>query len=174
MFRSELERLAERHPWLRVEIVLTRAGGGHLDADRLANLCPDWGTREAFVCGPDSLLDFAMEHWAASTVEERLHLERFTPPRALRSGADREGNATVRFGASAIAAASDGQHTLLELAETAGVAAPSGCRMGICHTCTTRLDNGCVRDLRDGRVIEAGSHVQLCVSVAEGDVTLDI
>ena len=177
MFSDELERLAERHRWLRVEVVHTGdlnddAGSRHLSASRLVDLCPDWAVRQAFVCGPESLLDFAVEHWASTGVGERLHLERFRPASALLTD-ESGGPATIRFATSGIDAAAGSGPTLLDVAEAAGVPAPSGCRMGICHTCTTRLDTGCARDLRDGRVIDAGSHVQLCVSVAVGDVTLD-
>ncbi len=182
MFGAELDGLAARHPWLRVEPVHTRGGidsgdGRHLTATRLDDLCPDWAEREAFVCGPESLLDFTLDHWDANGVGERLHLERFTPPSALGlADGERDSageRATVRFLASGIDTDAGSGPTLLDVAEAAGIAAPSGCRMGICHTCTTRLDAGCARDLRDGRLIEAGSHVQLCVSVAAGDITLD-
>ena len=59
-------------------------------------------------------------------------------------------------------------------AEDAGVTAPSGCRTGVCHTCTAHLVSGCVRDIRDGRITEAGSHVQICVSTPLGHAELDL
>jgi stearoyl-CoA 9-desaturase NADPH oxidoreductase len=52
---------------------------------------------------------------------------------------------------------------------------PHGCRMGICHTCNTRLISGCVRDLRTGQLInEVGSIVQTCICAAAGDCELDL
>jgi ferredoxin-NADP reductase len=187
IFGTELARHAVAHEWLRVETVLTREpGGGHLDADRLDRLCPDWTERDAYVCGPTGLLDFAADHWTAAGAIERLHVERFTAPvlgagttavTTLRSE-DADGTAgqgTVRFAATGVdAVPPTPATTLLEIAEAAGLAPPCGCRMGICHTCSTPVLDGCARDLRDGRLVEAGSHVQLCVSAGAGDVTLDL
>ena len=82
--------------------------------------------------------------------------------------------ATVRFAASGVEVLAEGSTSLLELAERAGLPAPAGCRSGICHTCSTRLAEGCTLDLRDGRESVAGEHVQLCVSAAASDVTLDL
>ena len=62
----------------------------------------------------------------------------------------------------------------LALVEAAGIDAPYGCRTGVCHTCSTRLVSGCTTDVRDGRVSEAGTHVQLCVSTPLTDVALDL
>ncbi|HPB46752.1 MAG TPA: 2Fe-2S iron-sulfur cluster-binding protein, partial [Microthrixaceae bacterium] len=56
--------------------------------------------------------------------------------------------------------------------EAAGQLAPSGCRNGICHTCSTEVIDGCALNLRDGRIVEAGQHVQLCISAPLTDLTL--
>jgi ferredoxin-NADP reductase len=180
MFASELERWSAVLPRLRVVLTDTGTGGGrHLDQHRLDAECPDWRDRETFVCGPEGLAGFAVDHWAGAGLERRLHLERFTPrvPRGeQRDGASTPSTAsaaTVSFTASGVAAECDSATPLLDVAEAAGLHPPSGCRMGICHTCTTRLDCGSVVDLRDGRIHEAGEHVQLCVSAALYDVTLD-
>ena len=182
IFATELSELAETAPWLRTEIVVTRAADGstrpgtHLDARRLDEVCPDWRDRQAYVCGPEPLLDFATGHWSTAGLVDHLHLERFTPIAFDAMPTQRSGS--VRFARSRIDASPDtspdGSNTLLDLAESAGIAAPSGCRMGICHTCSTPLLAGCAQDLRDGRIVEAGTHVQLCVSAPVGDVTLDL
>lgn len=67
----------------------------------------------------------------------------------------------------------DGSTTLLDGAEAAGLSPASGCRMGICHTCVVPLESGCVRDVRTGELTsDPGTHVQVCVSVAAGDVEI--
>ena len=49
----------------------------------------------------------------------------------------------------------------------------SGCRMGICHTCTRRKTRGVVRNLASGAVSVADCEdVQICVSAPVGDVEL--
>jgi ferredoxin len=68
-----------------------------------------------------------------------------------------------------------GTGTLLEQAESAGLAPQFGCRMGICHTCTCRKAAGAVRNVLTGQVSEAPDEdIQLCVSVPAGDVALEI
>ena len=68
-----------------------------------------------------------------------------------------------------------GDVPLLIVAEEAGVAAPSGCRMGICHACLTPLRSGQVTDLRSGEVHgEPGELIQTCVSAAAGPLSLDL
>jgi ferredoxin-NADP reductase len=174
MFAAELDALADEHDWLRVVSVATREGGAHLDAARLGDMCPDWAERDTFACGPVSLLDFAVEHWSAKGHGQALHLERFVAPVSDVSRRSESTGGIVRFATSQVEATAAGDVPLLEVAEASGLLPASGCRMGICHTCTTRLDDGCVRDLRDSRRSEAGAHVQICVSVAEGDITLDL
>jgi ferredoxin len=93
----------------------------------------------------------------------------------LAAGPSDDGSpAQVTFGTSGREATSSDGATLLDMAESVGLTPPTGCRMGICHTCTTPLLEGCARDLRNGRLVEAGTHVQLCVSAPAGDLTLDL
>ncbi|MFN8052124.1 MAG: ferredoxin reductase [Acidimicrobiales bacterium] len=174
MFAVELGLLAAAHDWLTVHVVHTQAGGAHLSAAGLDELCPDWRDRDAYVCGPASLVDFATDHWAAHDALERLHLERFTLALPTSTVADPGAAATAHFTRSGVVAAADTATTLLDAAEAAGLPAPYGCRSGVCHTCSTKLLSGCTRDLRDGRLNEAGTHVQLCVNAAAGDVALDL
>lgn len=180
LFADELARLDARHDWLRVEVVLTRPDGGasrdHLTAARLDHLCPDWRERRAYVSGPEPMLRFAIDHWDTNGLTDRLLLERFTPfgfGRVFTTPCDVQ-PALTRFARSDLEVRADPDTTLLEVAEGAGLTPASGCRMGICHTCSTRLEQGCVRDLRDGRTRTAGQHIQLCVSAAVNDVVLDL
>jgi ferredoxin len=67
------------------------------------------------------------------------------------------------------------QPTLLAIAEAAGLRPPSGCRMGICHTCTCTKVSGSVRDRVTGAIdARPGSRIRLCVSEPLGPVTLDL
>ena len=176
IFAGDLEDLARRFPRFRPDTTLTGTGapppGAALGAGRLDRLCPDWRRRETWVCGPAPLLDAAGALWSAAEVTGTLHVERFTPRTAPPvPGA----TGTVSFAASARTAPSDGCATLLDLAEGAGLAPASGCRMGVCRRCVAPLRSGTVRDLRDGRTeSEPGTHIQICVSAAQGDVELDL
>jgi ferredoxin len=78
----------------------------------------------------------------------------------------------VTFADSDIEVVDDGR-SLLEQAELAGLSPESGCRMGICHTCTRRKTGGVVRNLTTGAVSTAPDEdVQICVSVPVGDVDI--
>jgi ferredoxin-NADP reductase len=179
LFGGELAALAAAMPWLSVEVVVTRDDDGqelpgtHLCAGRLDRRCPDWRARDTYACGPAPLVAAAERIWAEEGCADRLRVEAFTPlggpaPRSEPDGDD----ATARFARSGRTAATDPLTPLLAVAEAAGTLAPAGCRMGICHTCTTELLDGEVVDLRDGRRTGPGGFVQLCVTAALTDVTL--
>jgi ferredoxin-NADP reductase len=164
IFGAELRDLAARHPAYRIRIVLTANDRRRFCREQLDELAPDWGTRETWACGPASLLD-------AATFTNALHVERFSA--VLAPAAANASGGHVRFRSSRVSAISDGRTPLLRIAEDAGVAAPHGCRMGICHTCDATLTSGCVRDLRTGqRIDEPGARIQICVCAAAGDVEL--
>ncbi|MCO6009240.1 ferredoxin reductase [Actinoallomurus purpureus] len=168
IFGAELRALTARFPNLRLYERHTRTEGRLRPGD-LPDLCPDWAERTAWVCGPAGMLQEAEEHWAGSL--DRLHVEHFRPvlPRAGGEGG------RVRFTKSGRETDAEGGTPLLIAGEDAGVLMPSGCRMGICHSCVGRLTSGQVRDLRTGQIHgEAGDLVQTCVSAAVGPVEIEL
>jgi ferredoxin-NADP reductase len=132
---------------------------GYFGAEHLA------GTSEpeaVFVCGPPALVDAVRTHYPNASFES------FVPPVfAVPSEAS---GGTVTFADSGVDVIDDGR-SLLEQAEAAGLSPESGCRMGICHTCTRRKTSGAVKNLITGAVSTAAEEdVQICVSVPVGDV----
>jgi ferredoxin len=99
--------------------------------------------------------------------------ESFTPPSVrLAAGATAEG--TLHFTGSELSVPI-AEGTLLEQAEAAGLTPEFGCRMGICHSCTTRKCAGPVKNLLTGELSdEEDEHIQLCISVPAGDVALEL
>ena len=172
IFGRELRALAAARSGYRLTIVHTRDDARRLSTGRLDELVPDWRTRETWACGPASLLAALTASFHAAGRAGALHVERFAAALAPVPANDSGGR--VRFLASRSEAHSDGRTPLLRVAETAGVQAPHGCRMGICHSCDARLAAGCVRDLRTGDLVEPGARVQICVCAAAGDVDLDL
>jgi stearoyl-CoA 9-desaturase NADPH oxidoreductase len=153
-------------PGVRVLHGDTRESGGDLDgrfdAEHLAAAMP--APDAVFVCGPAALVDAVREHCPEAQSES------FVPPK-LDIPAKPSGG-RVTFGDSAIEVTDDGR-SLLEQAESAGLNPASGCRMGICHTCTRRKTSGVVRNLTSGAVSTAPDEdVQICVSVPVGDVDI--
>ena len=170
IFARELATLSLRHATYRLTVLTTRerSPAPRLDRTALDEAAPGWETREAWACGPETLLDAVSAH-----VPTGLHVERFRPK--LLPNPNPSGPARVRFGLSKRDVTTDGATPLLAVAERAGIHAPHGCRIGICHSCDATLRSGCVRDLRTGtRVNEPGASFQPCVSAAEGDVEIDL
>ncbi|SHW54489.1 molybdopterin oxidoreductase [Mycobacteroides abscessus subsp. abscessus] len=65
--------------------------------------------------------------------------------------------------------------TLLALAERNGISAPSGCRVGQCESCATRLVRGNVAHLVEvNDDYLDGSSCLTCQSIPMGDVVLDL
>lgn len=172
IFGHELRALAAAHPGYQLTIVHTRDDARRLSTERLDELVPDWRTRETWACGPASMLAAMTASFDAADRAGALHVERFAAALAPLPANDSGGR--VRFLSSRAEAHSDGRTPLLRVAETAGVAAPHGCRMGICHSCDAMLVAGRVRDLRTGDLAEPGARVQICVCAAAGDVDLDL
>jgi ferredoxin-NADP reductase len=182
IFREELAELADQFPNLRVTHWFT-AESGRLDftsAADLDRLCPDWRQRAAYACGPEGFLNDAEALWEAEAEDAQqaaassgtLTIERFST--SLAGGAGHDGG-LVTFEASDREVEADGDTPLLDVGEDAGVLMPSGCRMGICHSCLIPLRAGHVRDLRTNEVHgEPGQLIQTCVSAAAGPVNLDL
>jgi ferredoxin-NADP reductase len=134
-----------------------RFGREHLAA---AMPAPD----AVFVCGPPALVEAVREHC------ENVLWESFVPP-VFDAPAEASGG-RVSFTDSGAEIIDDGR-PLLKQAETAGLTPESGCRMGICHSCTRRKTRGAVKNLITGAVSSAEQEdVQICVSVPVGDVDI--
>jgi ferredoxin-NADP reductase len=162
-YRDELTAM----PDVRVLHGYTRStAGSDLDgrfgAAHLAAAMPQ--PHAVFACGPPELVQAVREHC------DNVRSERFVPP-VFKVSAEASGGA-VTFADSGVEMMDDGR-PLLEQAEAAGLTPESGCRMGICHSCTRRKTSGAVRNLITGAVSSADEEdVQICVSAPVGDVDL--
>lgn len=174
IYAAELNTFPDVH----VKQIFTRAGGaknalsGHLTREQLAKIDPDYAAAEAFVCGPNSLIEAAERIWSAEGIRERLHTESFVLPEPVIVAGDATGSVT--FSKSEVQSANDGT-TLLDQAEAAGLSPRCGCRMGICHTCIAHIDEGAVRDVRTGEVKTVkNEYVQICVNAPVGDIDINL
>jgi ferredoxin-NADP reductase len=175
-YREELERLAAENDDFQLARSYTRAPGageldGHFTLSHLPQSDPCFTEAETFACGPPALLNAVRGTWA-NGLEHQLHVESFVPPTFLPVGEPGEGG--IRFAGSGVEVTNSGA-SLLEQAEAAGVPAEYGCRMGICHTCTCRKVAGTHKNLITGEVSSApDEEIQICVSAALGDLTLEL
>lgn len=155
-------------PDVRVRYACTRGTGGdltgHLDWSHLAAAMPD--PDAVYVCGPPALVDAVRRHYPNAVAES------FAPAPLVIP--DSPGSGRITFSDSGIDVDDDGR-TLLDQAEAAGLRPASGCRMGICHTCTRRKTHGVVRNVTTGALSTADDDaIQICVSVPAGDVEIAV
>ncbi len=180
MFNEALQDLKDSYPArLTLIHVLSRQAqevallGGRLDGPKVAELLnvllPAAHIDEAFICGPEGMID-ATEHalLAAGLPKERIHTERFfsaeNPPAlpwvrelATKTIASQAGytGATGQNGTGnppgSLRVVLDGKtHTLpllpqdkvLDVALAAGLDLPFACRGGVCCTCRARVLQG--------------------------------
>jgi stearoyl-CoA 9-desaturase NADPH oxidoreductase len=176
IYREELDRLAAELPNFKLIRSYTRAPGagrldGHFSPAHLPQADPAFDTAETFACGPPALLDAVRGTWA-NGLEHRLHVESFVPPSLLPVGEPGEG--TIRFAGSDVEVRNSGAPVLMQ-AEEAGLRPQSGCRMGICHSCTCRKVSGTVRNLLTEEVSSGPDEsIQLCVSAPLSDLVIDL
>ncbi|WP_102142867.1 ferredoxin reductase [Mycobacterium hubeiense] len=168
-YRDELDAM----PGVRVLHGYTRTTDaadldGHFGPEHLAAALADWRAEPdaVYVCGPPALVDAVREHCP------NAQWESFVPP-TFTAPAETSGG-TVSFTASGVEVTDDGQPLLLQ-AEAAGLTPESGCRMGICHSCTRFKTRGAVRNLITGAVSGADAEdIQICITAPVGDVDIDL
>ncbi|MGN6695005.1 MAG: ferredoxin reductase [Aquihabitans sp.] len=179
-YRDEIEALVAALPGARLLLGLTDAPGeGDLDGffgpEHLAQIAPQAERCQVYLCGPAPLMASVEEVFADLGLADHVHLERFGPapldPAVL--DAIGVGDGAVSFVRSGVSAPSVG--TVLETAEAAGLTPAFGCRRGICGTCTRTKTAGQVRNTVTGELSAADAEpIRLCVSVACGEVTVEL
>lgn len=164
-YRQELAGIAATTPNVTVLHGYTRTSAGsdllgRFGSQHLAAAMSDPG--HVFACGPPELVDAVRELCPGAQAES------FVPP--VFSGESSGGR--VVFADSAVEITDDGR-PLLDQAESAGLTPESGCRMGICFSCTRRKTSGAVRNVITGALSGTEEEeVQICVSAPAGDVDI--
>ncbi|MBI5516807.1 MAG: Rieske 2Fe-2S domain-containing protein [Deltaproteobacteria bacterium] len=182
-FRETLEALCRAHRWLRVVLCLSDGAlpedspftcvAGRITPDVLLAHVP--AEAEFHLCGPAAMLAALTPALLDRGIPpERLHSEAFGPASvvALRAGAPPA--ATVTFARSGLQVPWDG-HTssLVELARNHGITIPTGCCVGSCTTCMTKVLAGSVEYRQaPGEAVPEGQCL-VCIAVPRGDLTLD-
>ncbi len=172
---EHLENLAASHDLLSVKIITTQGSSEPrylTDADLGA--ITDLSSRDVYLCGPQGLMTLADELLDAWGVDrEKIHSTYFAAPQTDLSSQDLGGK--VRFARSNLDVDSTGDAPLLEIAEAVGLTPQHGCRMGICHQCSCRKTSGTVVNRLNGQASGPGEDtIQLCISIPQGPVALDI
>jgi ferredoxin-NADP reductase/phenylpropionate dioxygenase-like ring-hydroxylating dioxygenase large terminal subunit len=190
-FSKHIRDLTGQHPGLKVHIAYSHpepdAGPdnqcdsvGWISIETLKQMLP-FGDYDFYLCGPPPFMKSLYDGLTGIGVqEERIHYESFGPATVLKPERRPQtviepGHADVppvrvRFAKSgATAEWSRDKGTLLELAESIGLAPKFGCRSGICGTCTTRISNGAVDYLEEPVAVRGPGEVLLCCSIPRSD-----
>lgn len=142
---QELHQLENMHPSLDLRIVLSQpkrdwqGESGRLSISHLA-MISDLDKRQVFVCGPDAFMVAAKKLLLKMGVSPaRYHQEAFGPLRGTLTPKQ-----TLHLNINGHVFSGDNQKTLLEQAETAGIALNYNCRAGFCGMCKVTLTSGLV------------------------------
>lgn len=178
-FVDELRALAAQHPNVRVRFLLTRQAprhgdedAGRIDADVVSRHVDDLSARRVYACGPGGFVVRARESAAARA--QTFDAEAFTPPPRAVEAPD-EGLVEVVLARSGRSVTLPRGQSLLTALEAQGLNLPSGCRMGLCNTCSCGKSEGSTRHLHTGDVQhEPVSSLRLCVNSATSRLVLDL
>lgn len=173
-FQKEFEQLQEDCPNISITFVDSEKDGFICD-QHVKNYCPDYDQRTSFICGPSPMIQQARTVLSKLNIaNDKIHFEFFgAAPIAMENTQQ----AVVHFQTSAktVVSEKDKTETLLEQAEAQGLTPVSGCRIGVCHQCICKKKSGIVFNTRTQQYSDTGSEeIQLCISVAQGDVVLDL
>ena len=150
-----------------------------IDAQRLAPLAGMAGV-EVFICGTESFTACVRDMVAGTGIApERIHSEKFFSTVRSDAVGERAANAdartwSVRFERSGVEAQwTQGDPTLLEIAEQSGIPADYGCRFGSCLACSTRIIEGEVK-YTDAEVVPKPGEALICCAEPVSDLVLDL
>lgn len=177
-FRERLRALAARLPSLRViDYYAAPLPGDRFDSGaRLSDVVVSAHDIErrarVYLCGPATMMQAVRDGLVARGMPgfDIFHEVFRSPPRVR---ADATQTHQVRFRRSARTARwHPSSGTLLEFAESLGIALPSGCRVGQCESCAVRVLAGAAVHL-DGRVLDDPDVLLGCQAVPVSDIELD-
>lgn len=179
IFERDLQALASRHPELRLVFLFTGDGGrGRFSEEQLADFVPDFASRSTYLCGPPGLMDQVDAMWRRAGATHQLIRESFGRAPGTKSPSDSasvSGACRIRLARSGRSHVARRGSNLLEALEEAGERPASGCRIGICRTCTCRKRDGRVKNLFTGVISSArDEEIQPCISAPYSDVELDL
>lgn len=176
-FTQELQSIDQQYSNFNLNMIATRENSelpltGRISHELLAQVANIDAVDQVFACGASGFVEAAANVCALR--EMPLLSEAFTPPKA--KAADTEVvQYDVYLRRRDLHLQLSNQLPLLEQLENAGVSVPSGCRQGICNTCTCVRNSGTTADAFSGAVgYEPSQIIKLCVSRAASNIELDL
>ncbi|MDF3818622.1 iron-sulfur cluster-binding domain-containing protein [Leptospira sp. 96542] len=173
---SSIERLKSQHSWLTVHYIFSDVPKegyvfGFLSEEIVNQFLPNYKEHSIMVCGPGPMQTKAISMFEGCDLKSEL----FLLPTQIKTKMKKDSVVEVTLTKSFKTIELKGERSILEELEEQGIFPPSGCRMGICHTCVCKKNTGSVTDLATGEVSELGEeNIQLCVSRAENNLELEL
>lgn len=179
-FVDELRGLAQQFERFQFQPVLThettlQAGEaqGFISLAQLQHIVPDLRARDVYACGPAGFVEAARDLSAGQM--RSFKSEGFTPPTLAKVEAAATATVRVHLARSGKDLEVPTTLSLLDALEAQGFKPRSGCRMGVCHTCSCTRTAGTTLDMQSGQQSgEPGIDVRLCMCTARTDLTLDL
>ncbi|HQY04524.1 MAG TPA: 2Fe-2S iron-sulfur cluster-binding protein [Lacunisphaera sp.] len=191
LFPAELAALLRDHPHFNVRLCHSRPDpgdrlgtdyhqAGRITVELLRRELPSSNFR-FYYCGPGPMMaELAAGLKAWGVPESHLHCEAFGPLSFKRPGPTVGEVITaakaplVSFRRSGRTLPWDGTcATLLDLAEQAGIAIPSGCRAGNCGTCAVAVQAGETAYLQPPGFVPEARTCLTCLAQPKGDLVLE-
>lgn len=177
-FIAELNNLAAKNPLFKFYIFLTQEQNllqgelkGRIDTQVIIKLIPNLVQHQVIACGGQGFIEAVQ---LLKPYVNTLQVESFSPIK-LNTTNTQLGTVRVELKASHKVLELNQGDSLLDALEAQGIYPPSGCRMGICHSCSCQKISGTTQDLQTGELAsESQSAVKLCVNRAHSDLVLDI
>jgi len=176
IFFDSFAQLEKTHSWLNIKHVLTDVpmegfDSGFLTKDMLDAYTPDLADRTVFLCGQAPLQKSAK----ALLGDKEVLSELFLLPNQVLADVKSTGPKEVVLLQSHKTILLKGEKSILDELEDNGIYAPSGCKMGICHTCVCKKVSGSVTNVLNQEVSGVGEeNIQICVSRATEKLELDL
>ncbi|QIO04528.1 flavin reductase family protein [Acinetobacter shaoyimingii] len=167
-FHVELEQLAQQYPHLNYHHVNTVKTQRHFDLSLLERFVPEFQSYMTYACGSVSMMNSIQEIYQQRDLLPRLKQEYFQiiVDENLASQPVEFVRAQQSFQAHG---------SLLDSAEQAGLKPASGCRMGVCNTCTCTKVSGSTKNMLTGEINhDANTQIKLCISQAISPVVINL
>lgn len=162
MFIDDLFALKNRYPErLQLQFVFSQEdqefaiAAGRLDGDKVRDLyagtCRGMSPDEAFICGPDTMIETVTETLSELGMSaEQLHSERYGVPRRagerpapdVASDADRANITVILDGHKKSFAMPASANNFVDAAAEHGIDLPYSCKGGVCATCRCHVRSG--------------------------------
>lgn len=167
-YLPELQSLLQQYPQFKLHYFNTTQQQQHLQLELIQQYVPDFQQRMCYACGAAAMMKSAQQIYQALDIFAQLKTEFFQ----FRANENITAQPVQFLRAQQSFMA---QGSLLDSAEHAGLKLASGCRMGVCNTCSCTKLNGSVQNMLTGEVShEPNTQIKLCISQALTPVTINL